>query len=210
MDKKLGILINNYISKILKVDKENKTLDEKLNSITQLTDSLIDYCIKNKIIFFIENKIGYSNIVFNFKYHLATFIKNLIDPSGNIINKYIKNDSMDKDWDNVSDINSLLFKNFKNMNETFQKNVTFNDINNVNNVNNYDDLNNPNEPNNLNENFNLITNSEKISNINNLSLYIKLLFNQQKYVIEFTDKITTMCNILANSDIKYKKINPYN
>ncbi len=194
MDKKIHTVINNYVSNILKVDNENKTLDDKLNSINELTDSLIDYCIKNKIMYFIENKIGYSAIVYNFKSHLAKFLKNLIDPTDKILKKYIGNNSIEQNWDNVSDINTLMFKNFKNLNETFEKNVSF--------VDNFEQSNIQLTQSNLIDSGNSI-------DLNNLSLYIKLLFNQKKYVVEFIDKITAMCNILANNDIKYKKNNPY-
>lgn len=192
MEKKIFTLINNYVSKIFKVDRDNKTLDEKLISIDKLTDDLIDFCIKNNIVYIIEHKISYSSIIYNFKLHLVKFLKNLIDPTGKILNKYIVNDEVDKNWDNISDVNTLLFKNFKNLNETFEKNVTFTD-NNCSTIHYSTQINE----------------STKLDALNNLSLYIKLLFNQQKFIVEFIDKITVMCTILTNNDGKYKKINPY-
>jgi len=222
-------VINEYIKKICDNDMLNKTFDDKLKNITLLTDNLIDYCIKKKIFYFIENKISYTSIVVNFKSHLTNFIRNLVDPNDEIINKYIinvedDNISMGKmGWDNVSDLNSIMFKNFKNLNETFEKNVSFeSQIESQIEITNYDDgfdgfkLNN-NNSNLYNSNlYNDNDNADNLiidnKNVNNkiLPVYIKLLINQNKYLVEFTDKLITMCNILSEPDIKYKKINPYN
>jgi hypothetical protein len=207
-------IINEYIKKICDYDNLNKTFDEKLKNISLSTDNLIDYCIKKKILFFIENKISYTSIVLNFKSHLTKFIKDLVDPNEDIINKYIINIQDDNmsigkmGWDNVSDLNSIMFNNFKNLNETFEKNVSFE-------MTNYDEgfdgfrLNDTNNTNYTNDNTNDIpsdiTNDNKI-----LPIYIKLLINQNKYLIEFTDKLIIMCNILSDKDYKYKKHNPYN
>lgn len=218
-------VINDYIKKICDNDMLNKTFDDKLKNITILTDNLIDYCIKKKIFYFIENKISYTSIIINFKSHLTNFIRNLVDPNDEIINKYIinvedDNISMGKmGWDNVSDLNSIMFKNFKNLNETFEKNVSFESQFEI---TNYDDgfdgfkLNNNNSnlyndnSNSYNDNANNLIIDNK--NVNNkiLPIYIKLLINQNKYLVEFTDKLISMCNILSEPDIKYKKINPYN
>jgi hypothetical protein len=228
-------VINEYIKKICDNDLLNKTFDDKLKNITILTDNLIDYCIKKKIFYFIENKISYTSIVINFKSHLTNFIRNLVDPNNEIINKYIinvedDNMSMGKmGWDNVSDLNSIMFKNFKNLNETFEKNVSFETqieitnyddgfdgfklnnnynlyTNNNNNINN-DNINNNNDSN--DNDCNLIIDNKNVNN-KILPIYIKLLINQNKYFVEFTDKLIYMCNILSEQDIKYKKINPYN
>lgn len=221
-------VINEYIKKICDNDLLSKTFDDKLKNISLLTDNLIDYCIKKKIFYFIENKISYTSIVINFKSHLTNFIKDLVDPNNEIINKYIiniedDNMSMGKmGWDNVSDLNSIMFKNFKNLNETFEKNVSFeNQIE----ITNYDDgfdgfkLNNNSNLYTLNNNgytSNIETNNGNLiidnKNVDNkiLPIYIKLLINQNKYLVEFTDKLISMSNILSDPDIKYKKINPYN
>lgn len=224
--KSIDMIVNEFINKICDLNIGTKTFDEKLNNISLLVDNLIDYCVKKKIFFFIENKIGYTNIVENFKLHLAKFIKNLVDPTNILISKYIISDADDNvslnkmGWDNVSDINSVMFKNFKNLNETFEKNVSFgNDIQIVNyeeyNITNYDEANEGFE---LNRDICTIGNSttfgeiEEIGdniNIRILPIYIKLLINQNKYLIEFTDKLISMCEILSNHDIKYKKLNPY-
>lgn len=214
-------VINEYIKKICDNDILNKTFDDKLKNITILTDNLIDYCIKRKIFYFIENKINYTSIVINFKSHLTNFIRDLVDPNDEIINKYIINIEEDDNismgkmgWDNVSDLNSIMFKNFKNLNETFEKNVSFETKIEI---TNYDDgfdgfkLNN-----NINYNAdnndtidNLIIDNKNVNN-KILPIYIKLLINQNKYLVEFIDKLISMCNILSEQDIKYKKINPYN
>ena len=201
--KTMDKIINTYIKKICECDNLNKTFDEKLENITLLTDNLIDYCIKKKILYFIENKISYTCIVQNFKSHLITFIKNLVDPNDDILDKYIINTQNDNislskmGWDNVSDINSIMFKNFKNLNESFEKNVSFGtQIE----ITNYD------------EGYDGFELNKDDKNTNNkiLQVYIKLLINQNKYLVEFTDKLILMCNILSEPDIKYKKLNPYN
>ena len=222
-NKSIEKVINEYIKKICECDNLSKTFDYKLNNITSLTDNLIDYCIKKKIFYFIENKISYTSIVCNFKSHLGKFIKDLVYPNNEIINKYIinvqdDNISMGKmGWDNVSDLNSIMFKNFKNLNESFEKNVSFGSQLEI---TNYDEgfdgfkLNN-NEHDEHNHNHNNDNNNNLLidnKNIDNkiLPIYIKLLVNQNKYLVEFIDKLITMCNVLAEQDIKYKKLNPYN
>lgn len=235
-NKSIEKVINEYIKKICDNDILNKTFDDKLKNITTLTDNLIDYCIKKKIFYFIENKISYTSIVVNFKSHLTNFIRNLVDPNDEIINKYIinleedDNVSMEKmGWDNVSDLNSIMFKNFKNLNETFEKNVSFETKNEITNYNDgFDGFNgfngfklNDDSNYNNNDNYNVNDNQNHNSidnliidnkNVNNkiLPIYIKLLINQNKYLVEFTDKLISMCSTLSEQDIKYKKNNPYN
>ena len=218
-NKSIENVINEYIKKICDFNNLNKTFDEKLKNIVELTDNLIDYCIKKKIFYFIENKISYTSIIINFKSHLVKFIKDLVDPNHDIINKYIinvqdDNISMSKmGWDNVSDLNSIMFKNFKNLNESFEKNVSFRTQMEI---TNYDEgfdgfkLNNKNDNNSdyYFDSNNLIINNKNIDN-KILSIYIKLLINQNKYLIEFTDELIKMCTILSEPDIKYKKNNPY-
>ena len=224
---KSNFMVNEFIKKIYDLDKSKNTLEEKITSIDNLLNNLIDYCIKKKIFYFVENKISYSNITINFKFHLIKFIKNLIDPSDNIIKKYIGSNTINDDtsnntkkynnpnWDNVSDINSLMFKNFKQLNESFEKNVSFQDNFQI---TNYDDGDDGFECNikssNINSNLLKIANSQDgdINNeldIKNLSLYIKILVNQNKYLVEFIDKLTQMCKILSDTEIKYKKSNPF-
>ena len=142
LNKTIEKIINEYIKKICDYDNLNKTFDEKLKNIDELTNNLIDYCIKKKIFYFIENKISYTSIISNFKSHLVKFIKDLVDPNDDIVNRYIINIQDDNvstskmGWDNVSDLNSVMFKNYKNLNETFEKNVSFeNELE----INNYDE-----------------------------------------------------------------------
>lgn len=217
--KSIDKIVNEYIKKICEFDNSEITFDVKLKNITTLTDNLIDYCIKKKIFYFIENKISYTLIVQNFKSHLVKFIKDLVDPNDNIINKYIINTQDDNlsigknGWDNFSDINSIMFKNFKNLNESFEKNVSFNskiEITNYDEGYNGFELNKnefkQNESTHNNESF---LNDKNIDN-KILPIYIKLLLNQNKFLVEFTDKLIFMCNILSEPDYKYKKLNPYN
>jgi hypothetical protein len=219
---KLENIVNQFIKQILELDSSTKTLEDKLNSIDNLINNLIDFCIKKKIFYYVENKIGYNNIITNFKTHLIKFIKNLVDPSNSIISKYVTNNTnnnFNSNWDNVSDINSLMFKNFKKLNESFEKNVSFNqEIDTVNyNITNYDECEDGFEINSKsNINNNLMKFSEIIDEennhekeINNLSLYIKILVNQNKFLVEFIDKLIYMCKILSDNEVKYKKLNPY-
>ena len=221
---KIENLIDNFILQIINFEKKKNSLEEKLTNIDLLTDNLIDYCIKKKIFYYVENKIGYNNIVNNFKSHLVNWIKIQVDPNDKIIKKYIDSSNLKSSWDNISDINSLMLKNYKNLNETFEKNVSFD--NSVQ-ISNYHDDNEGFEFNyksgsnlsNSNINNNLINfadeNNEKNNyqaeqdSINNLSLYIKILINQNKYLIEFTEKLIIMCKILSDNEIKYKKSNPF-
>lgn len=218
-------LVNEFIKKICDSDKTHNTLENKLKYIDVLIDNLIDYCIKKKIFYYIENKISYSNIINHFKTHLIKFIKNLVDPNDTIINKYLnqvkilnESDTSNNNWDNVSDINSIMFKNFKNLNESFEKNVSFksSEIS----ITNYEEPFDRFEYNYSNKdetiNNNLIKMAEDYENTNNnnnsnnnLALYIKLLINQNKYILEFIDKLTFMCKILTDPEKKYKKSNPF-
>lgn len=208
-------IIKEFIKKIYDLDNSKSTLEQKLILIDNLLDNLIDFCIKKKIFYFVENKINYTNINTNFKKHLILFIKNLIDPSGNIINKYIiniydtdvDNTNTNNNWDNFSDINSLMFKNFKKLNESFEKNVSFQHDTLKDDSNN---SNNSTPPNfNINQNLLEMTNNNQDIDIKNIALYIKILINQNKYLVEFIDKLTQMCKILSDPDIKYKKTNPF-
>ena len=89
-NKSIDKVINEYIKKICEYDGLNVTFELKLKNISTLTDNLIDYCVKKKIFYFIENKISYTNISNNFKSHIVRFIKDLVDPNNEIINKYIQ------------------------------------------------------------------------------------------------------------------------
>jgi len=216
-------LVDNFIKRILNLENNKSSLEEKVIDINNLLDNLIDYCIKKKIYYYIENKIGYTKIVNNFKSHLITYILNLLNNNSNIISKYI-NDNIE--LDNYSDINSLLFNKFKN---NINNHVSFRDnislIENKDNSDtlfNYDDnrgdnyfeFNYENTQNNLQEDK--INNKQNdnidINELNDktkLGLYIKILLSQNKYLIEFTDKLIEMCNITMNDNIEYNVNNPY-
>jgi hypothetical protein len=234
---KIEDVVNEYIKKIYELDNSLKSLDDKIKQIDKLTDNLIDYCVKKKIFFYVENKINYTQIVTNFKIHLIKFIKNLVDPTNTIINKYIinsingttkteNNSSSNPNWDNVSDINSIMFKNFKNLNESFDKNVSFDDKIQITNYDEYSEgfefnlRSNTNSKIDTSVNLNLMklaentdgqnnTNTLTDSHTDNLSLYIKILVNQNKYLVEFISKLISMCKILSDQELKYKKLNPY-
>ena len=223
-------IVNKSIKQFYIFDKKTQTFDEIITQFDLIIDNLIDYCIKKKIIYFIENKINYSNITLNFKTHLINFLAKMVDPSGIIISKYIDNKYIDK----CSDLNSLIFLNFKN--KSFEKTVSFKSeqelselseqelpeqelyeekiytMKNYNKYNNGFDFNNSNKnnskSNNINQNLLNIANEINID-ISNLSIYIKLLIDQKKYLIEFTNELVRMCKILSDSNIKYLKSSPY-
>jgi len=125
--KNLKILIDNFFNKILTLNNQNSNLQDKLTSIDDLINNLIDHCIKKNIIFFIQNKINYTTIYNSFKLNLINFIKNIIDPDNNFISNYINDFYNNSDnFDNFSDINSLFLQKFKNNNTTDDQNDFYN------------------------------------------------------------------------------------
>jgi hypothetical protein len=205
----IKLLINSFIKKILELDGTNKSLEEKLNIIDDLLNNLIDYCIKKKIIYYIEHKIGYNSIITNFKQFLTNYIQKLTDPNNTLIKNYLDDGN---NFDNVSDLNSIMFQKFKNSNEFDTKNVSFRD--NISLISfedkegfefNYKTKSLKNEDNDdVNNNF-----QENSLDISKLPLYIKILINKNMYLIEFTEKIFEMCKIISSSEIKYKSKDPY-
>lgn len=111
MKSRINILIDNFIKKILEIENDSVNLEEKINLINKLLDNLIDFCIKNKIYYYIQNNIGYNQIVNIFKFHLIKFIRKLIDPTDKLVTEYIE--KINENLDSYSDINSLLFRKFK-------------------------------------------------------------------------------------------------
>ncbi len=228
---KINILIDIFIKKILEIEKESSTLENKVSNIDNLLDNLIDYCIKKKIYYYIEKNIGYSDIINSFKLHLCTFLQKLIDPSNNIINKYIENLEKNDNFDNYSDINSLLFRKFKtgsveqsqqsisnsNTNKTKStpnsKNVSFReDISLI----AYDDSDGfaYNYKKSESDDSSESSESTKLPNLDELdpdrlALYIKILLSQNKNIIEFIEKITVMCKIISDPEVNYNKKNPF-
>lgn len=188
---KIDKLIDNFIKKILENDLT--TLEEKINFINELLNNLIDHCIKKKIYYFIENNIGYNNIINSFKQYLCEFIQKLIDPDDTIIIKYIDNNN--NNFDNFSDINSLLLNKFKIKNKVnFKEDISIINYSEEIEFNNYKDY---------------ILPDSKFDYNKKLPIYIKILISQDKYIIEFIEKLNFMCNIIANSEIVYNKNNPF-
>jgi len=193
IENKINLLVDNFIKKILDIDNNNHSLDDKINIINNLLDNLIDFCIKKNIFYYINNKITYSNITKNFKIHLFDYIHDLIDKDNNLINKYFK-DINKNEFDNVSDINSIIFNKFKNN----KNKVQFNDNNSILSLNDY----------NHNIEFNNVDNDNFFDEIK-LSIYIKMLINQNKYLIDFTSKIINMCKTIYDSEQNYNPENPF-
>ena len=206
---KINILIDNLIKKI--IDLNNNNLEEKILLINQYIDNLVDYCIKRKIFYYIEKKIGYASIINDFKSYLTNYIQKLIDPDGSILIKYINEN---KEFDNFSDINSLFFNKFKNDNLKNQlKEVTFKDNCSLLGYDDNDGFESNYKSNyKSNQNFenNNFQNKEKdMTTDTTLALYIKILFNQNKYLLEFIDRLNKMCKIISDPTIKYKISNPF-
>ena len=149
---------------------------------------------KKKIFYYIENKIKYNDIVNYFKNNLCDFLKLKTDPEGNLFKQYCENDF--NNLDNFSDINSLLFTKFKS---TSKKNVIFSD--NVTFMNDeicFD--------NNIDSRYILKSDNE----INkNLPIYIKFILSQNKYIVEFIEYLTNLCDDISNNE-KILEINSIN
>jgi DNA-dependent RNA polymerase auxiliary subunit epsilon len=205
MKKIINTLIDNFIKKILIIDKEISTLENKIEKINELLDNLIDFCIKKKIYFYIEKKIGYTQIVNIFKKHLIDFIQKLIDPDNNIINKYISEQT--DNFDNYSDINSLLFKKFKtnDTSEQLSKNhVSFRDDISIIGFE---------ETEGFESNYTDYVNSFKQDaspiDIDKLALYIKILLSQNKFLIEFVEKINNMALVISDPTTEFNIKKPF-
>jgi hypothetical protein len=250
---KISILVDNFVKKILLIEKESSTLENKVNHINNLLDNLIDYCIKKKIYFYIEKKIRYTQIIYIFKLHLCKFLQKLIDPSNNIINKYIEKLESNENFDNYSDINSLLFRKFKTESESeskskhneyssSNKNVSFRedisiigyddsegfDLNyslvnksrkklDTNDSSKSTDSSDSSKSSKSSKSSNSDTNnSEELDENSNtldtdrLALYIKILLSQNKYIIEFIDRLRNMCVFISEQGIDLEKSNPFN
>jgi hypothetical protein len=203
-------LIDNFVKKILIIESEQSTLENKINLINGLLDNLIDFCIKKKIMFYIEKKIGYNKIINSFKLHLITYIQKLIDPFNNIINDYVLEQT--DNFNNYSDINSLLFRKFKDNNQISNtKNIKNKKVTFIDNIIAYD-CNNEFEFNYLNSNNETDVNNQTDNEIDveKLALYIKILLSQNKFLIEFVEKLNLMCTIISDPDILYNEENPFN
>ena len=161
MKTKINILIDNFVKKILEIENSSNNLENKINSINELLNNLLDFCIKKKIYFYIENNIGYNKIINLFKFHLIKFIQKLIDPSDNLVSKYIQ--KLNENLDNYSDINSLLFKKFKSeeMNKDNDYNIITKNTNTTKNTNKSTNKNINNKSNNKNTNNDNINKSKK-------------------------------------------------
>ena len=192
MKTKLENLIDNLLKKLLMIDKDNHDLIEKVNIINNLIENLIDYCIKKNIYYFIENNISYTQIFQFFKNNLCDFINNLIDPENKIIDEYLDNNS-NNNLDNHSDINSIFFNNYKN--KKIKNKVCFDtDIE----FQENSDKKIKNKKSKISEND---INKNLLEN-NKLAIYIKILVNQNKFVLEFIEKLNELCLKILDSDIK--------
>ena len=182
MKDKINNLIDNFIKKILQLESQDTNLQEKLDSINMLLNNLLDYCIKHKIHFYIQNKIKYNKITNIFKTHLFNYISDLIE-SKNDINKYLSHNNLD----NYSDINSLLFNNYKKSSDDMSLLSCNNDK--------YIE-------------FNYAT-EDNHSNHTKLALYIKILLSQDKNIIEFIDKLNNMCMLISDESLYFDITKPF-
>jgi len=214
---KLKILIENFIEKILLIYKSTKNLDEKMNGINDLLNSIIDYCIKKNIYFFINNNIKYTTICISFREYIIKFIKSIIN-NKNIIDCIENNNDNNDDYDNFSSINSLLLNKYKKQ-ENINNKVSFRDnisliTDNTNNNDINDNKNNkkynvthvklPDDPSNLSLNYKsslyiiiLLDQNELIENSENSENSNTNLFLQN-----FIDKLEDLCKELCNANDK--------
>ena len=213
--KNLKILIDNFFNKILTLNNQNSNLQDKLTSIDDLINNLIDHCIKKNIIFFIQNKINYTTIYNSFKLNLINFIKNIIDPDNNFISNYINDFYNNSDnFDNFSDINSLFLQKFKNNNTTDDQNDFYNKSYKVTFRDNVSFIYDNNMDDDVGFKFNYINNNNNLIDYNQenkyeLALYIKILIAENKSFVEFNNKLISMCEILYNADCKFNIENPF-
>jgi len=225
---KLKILIENFIEKILLIYKSTKNLDEKMNEINDLLNSIIDYCIKKNIYFFINNNIKYTIIGILFREYLIKFIKDIINFNNKTIIDYIENNNDNNDdYDNFSSINSLLLNKYKKQ-ENINNKVSFRDnislitdnTNNTNNNDNNDNKNNkkynvthvklPDDPSNLSLNYKsslyiiiLLDQNELIENSeNSRNSENSENSNTNLFLQNFIDKLEDLCKELCNANDK--------
>ena len=216
----LDIMIDNFTKKLLLNSNDIKEIDILLSD-------LINYCIKKKILYYIENNISYTQINNLFKKSLCIYLNNLIDPNNNLLNDYIITNNLS--IDNLLDLNSLLFKkckeNTKNQKVSFNKHINVinysideksKDSNNDESIDNNDEESKDNSDeksdNNSDEeskdnNEEKLVDDEKLLNKcddekkynSRLLLYIKILVDQDRNIIEFIEKLTNMCYIISNN-----------
>jgi hypothetical protein len=179
-----------------------------------LLDSLIDICIKNKIAYFINNNVSFSNIKINFKLELENFLLmyvNEIYPFAetkllNLNLNNLDNANSNNCWNNIIDVLSN-----KHVIKTKNK-VSFN----------------PNATEYLykfKEHSNLITkkklkpikikfdldkeNISQLTSEHKLAIFFKIIFTNQLYISALTQKLYTMCSIISDNCIEYNIYKPF-
>lgn len=176
-----------FVNKIMLINNSNVSLDKKINGISLLINGLINFFVMKKISHYAEKSLsltfGFSDVANNFKIELSKNVKRILLLSNKNINltildTYISNVE-NKESNNDINLNTLN-KYIENSKNNSKKNVSFSDMVEV-----------------LGEDYNEIDINEN-NNINYLPYYIKILLNDNKYISEFTDKISFLCKKFFN------------
>ena len=175
----LNKVIDNFIKKILFLEQKNDiTISTQIKEINVLLSNLIDYCIKQKVSYYIDNEIGYNKINDLFRKSLYKYLKNIVDPDDNI------------------DTTNLEYKSLKNEIENNKNSGTKVSFNNEVNIIKYDEFDNE-FKNEFNVYDNIKNSDDDEVNNKNLAIYIKIFISKDENVLEFIEKITEMCKIIC-------------
>jgi hypothetical protein len=177
--------LNNIVDLFIKKNKKNVSITKftlYIEQTTNLIDSLIDICIKNKIIFWIDNKISFSSIKKKFKLQLENILLSCVQKKYHSIKNNINNVILQdlNNWTYFIDIISI---------NKIKNKVSFNPIS-------------------TEYNYNELSNSVKIvlhnSKENNLSIeqtisiYMKIIFMNEHLISLFREQIYLLCESLNN------------
>jgi len=197
-----------YINKICEYI-ESKNFYEFIPIQSKLTNSIIEQCIKNKIDYFIINKISFSSIKNNFKFEFEKFllecVKNIcpyiLSNIEFISLENLQNTNSDEFWDKIIDklfsepiiknkvsfdplTTEYTYKTEKSKGKIKKKPIKITILD--------------------NEIKNEISIEQK------LSILLKILFKDKTYINSISLKLISMCEVLNNIDKKYDIYNPYN
>ena len=189
------------------------SFNENFNQFMDLSNKLIDICIKNKIDYFINNHVSFSSIKSNFKIELECcllqYAKNIyphIDSNiTEVFLENLQNTNSSDFWNNI--VNILTKKS------SIKNKVTFNPT-----ATEYtykaEEFNNNKSKRKTkpikivlfeteNEGKKEITVEQKIS------IYLKIIFTDKMHIGTFSRKICSMCSVLSDSNIEYDIYDPY-
>lgn len=198
-----------FINKIFELNSE-QNLIKYLEQSNKLVDSLIDFCIKNKIEYYIKNHISFTSINTNFKQELEnvllTFVKKKIPNVENNLNNLT--------LENVKSVNTI-----EKWNDFYDNYITKNDLKNKVSFSPIGtqylykvDENKKSTKKAKSIKINFIDDkfeNEELSNNYRLSVLIKVVFNKKNNFDKVEKKIYKICKIINNEDIEYDILQPY-